>query len=98
MADDQLAEVGDALAASLDEILDNYEISMRGMKTRANRALKQWKRMQVERAEQARAMEAGEPRQPGDLPCPATGADHNVDSTPTRWFNRCGECGEAWPG
>lgn len=42
-------------------------------------------------------------RQPGDLPCPATGEAHAVTATPHHarsgeglWENVCDECGDQW--
>lgn len=89
---DDLIGTGDDLANALAQILDVYEISPRLGKTAANRALRQWKKMRTQMAK------AEGDRAPGEMPCPATGAEHEITATPTRWFNRCEQCGEAWAG
>lgn len=101
---DALCDAGDALAAALFTILDVYEIDAKLGKTAGNKALKAWAALRAEIAPEDEAEGEGEEgeaaaeREPGDLPCPATGDAHDATATPTRWFNRCGACGEAWPG
>jgi hypothetical protein len=88
----QLTDAGDLLAEALTEILDVYEIDARLGKTLGNKALKKWGQLRTQLAQMT-----NEDRKPGDLPCLATGGAHDATATPSRWFNRCAKCGEAWP-